>query len=304
MAFFYPYLNYKIYFLKIIETHIVPELPDKIRLQEYAANVFSSISTRSGIKKAIKRGLILLDDRPAGTGDWIWEGQRIDLLKPASTSKKTFDLRIPVLYEDEYLAVVHKPAGFPTSGNYFKTIQNALPGNLKASKKQDVLKNPLPVHRLDNPTSGILICAKTRNSLVELQKAFSEKRIKKQYAALVHGEIEEIYEATASIEGKPAKTIIIPDIILKIRDEKYTLAKAIPFTGRTHQIRIHLSGINHPIVGDDIYGIEENGIFKNRLLYLFAQEISFQHPVSFHEIKCKLKLPKRFRNLINLYGLH
>ncbi|WP_300435681.1 RluA family pseudouridine synthase [Christiangramia sp.] len=283
--------------MRILESHIVPAIDEKIRLQEYAVAIFTSISTRSGIKKAIKKGLILINNERAQTGDWITEGQKIDLLKSNKSEKKIFKLDIEVLFQDEHIAVVHKPAGFPTSGNYFKTIENALPHNLEKSPEIDALPYPLPCHRLDNPTSGILVCAKTRNSLIQLQEAFARKNIQKTYFAIVQGEIKDKLILDFPIDKKESETLVEPVASYQIDTKLYTLVELNPLTGRTHQLRIHLSRNSTPIVGDKIYGHEEINFFKGKNLYLFAGKISFIHPVTREALNFELKLPKRFRNL-------
>lgn len=283
--------------MKILETHIVPAITKEIRLQEYAVSIFTPIQSRSGLKKAIKKAQILIDGKPANTGDWIRRGQKIQLLEEAHSQKKIFPLDIDVLWEDEHMAVVHKPAGYSTSGNYFKTIENTLPHNLEKSNQPDSLPFPLPTHRLDNPTAGILLCAKTTNALLKLQKGFAQKKIQKTYYALVHGDIEAEMKIDSAIDDKPAKTFVKPTENYKIEGEKYTLAAIQPLTGRTHQIRIHLNRNMTPIVGDKIYGNEGNGYFRNKNLFLFAAGISFRHPVNNELLEFRIDLPKRFRNL-------
>lgn len=289
--------------MNVLETHIVPAVSEKIRLQEYAVSIFNSIQTRSGIKKAIKKGLILIDGKKAHTADWIKKGQKIEILKPEISDRKVFRLKLDVLFEDEHLAVIHKPPGYPTSGNFFKTIQNALPYNLTASPAIDKLEFPLPAHRLDNPTSGLLLCAKTRKVLSALHDQFSERKIKKTYYALVKGEILKTLQFSASIDNKPAQTVIDPEKLYKPATGIYTLVRANPVTGRTHQIRIHLAGNGTPIVGDKQYGNEESGIFKNKNLFLFAGNICFIHPVTNNAMSFRLKLPGKFRKL-NYQSLH
>ncbi|CAL65084.1 RluA family pseudouridine synthase [Christiangramia forsetii] len=283
--------------MKILESHIVPAISEKIRLQEYAVSIFTSIQTRSSLKKAIKKRLVLINGEKAQTSDWIKPGQKIDLLKPFAETKKVFKLNFEVLFEDEHIAVVHKPPGFPTSGNYFKTIENALPHNLSSSSEIDTLPYPLPAHRLDNPTSGILLCAKTNSSLIKLQEAFAQKQIQKTYYAIVSGEIKEKIEIDSPIDQKISKTILIPIEFYQIENKNYTLVELNPLTGRTHQLRIHLSENNTPIIGDNLYGKEETNLLKNKSIYLFAGKISFDHPLSKKLMTFQLQLPKKFRNL-------
>ena len=289
--------------MKILETHKVPAITEEIRLQEYAVSIFSSIQTRSGIKKAIKKGIILIDGEKATTAAWIKEGQKIDLLQSEFSDKKIFKLDFEVLFQDEHIAVIHKPPGYPTSGNYFKTIENALPHNLNASAEFDALPYPLPAHRLDNPTSGILLCAKTRNSLIQLQQDFAQKKIQKIYYAIVQGEVKTEKELSFMIDKKVSETVVKPVESYQINDDPYTLVELRPLTGRTHQLRIHLSENNTPIIGDRIYGKGENGYFKGKSLYLFAGKIIFKHPVLKEQLSFKLTLPKKFRNL-DYYRAH
>lgn len=282
--------------MKILETHIVPAIQERIRLQEYAVDLFTALPTKNSLKKAIKKGLVLVDGQVTSTGQWVEKGQKLQLVEKV-ISKKIFRLEMEVLFEDDYIAVVRKPAGFPTSGNFFRTVENALPHNLKVSNKPDALSYPLPAHRLDGPTSGLLLCAKTRKCLIKLQEDFSQKKIQKIYHALCRGEISELLLVSVPIEGKSAITEVYPKKLYGISEKDYTLVKLIPLTGRTHQLRIHLSSIGHPIVGDREYGVEETGLFKGRSLFLFATKISFEHPVERRRITLSINLPKKLRKL-------
>ncbi|MBT8296549.1 MAG: RluA family pseudouridine synthase, partial [Gramella sp.] len=163
----------------------------------------------------------------------------------------------------------------------------------------DALPYPLPTHRLDNPTAGILVCAKTRTSLIKLQRDFAERNIQKTYFALVSGKFEETLKIETPIDDKPSVTLAKPLYYYKIKSDFFTLVEARPLTGKTHQIRIHLSNIDFPIVGDKIYGRKETAFFENKNLYLFSGKISFKHPVNKEKIELAIELPKRFRNLNN-----
>jgi len=285
--------------LKIKETHIVPTITEKIRLQEYAVSIFASLPTKSSLKKALKKELILLDGQPAKTSDWIKEGQKIELLEPEKQKKKVFTLKLEIIFEDEYLALIHKPAGIPTSGNYFKTITNALPFNLKPSNQKDALPAPLPVHRLDNPTSGILLIAKSKTAQVALNRIFEEKKIQKSYHALVFGTIPDSLILKNPIEEKNAETRIEMIEHFEIKNEKFSLLKAFPKTGRTHQIRIHLAENGNPIVGDKLYGKSSEEIKKGGL-YLAATRLEFLHPVNKEAMHFELEIPKKFREIKKL----
>ena len=281
--------------MKIKESHIVPNLSEEIRLQEYAASIFESITTRSAVKKAIKKQRILINGEIGQTGDWILEGQKIDLLQ-TENQQKIFELKLEVVYEDEHIAVINKPAGYPTSGNYFKTIKNALPFNLISSKEIDRLENPHPAHRLDNPTSGILLCAKTNRALIELNRQFQEKEIQKTYIAIVEGIFPENTQAFSDeIEGKSARTSVKLLKKLVFKNTNLSLLEAKPLTGRTHQIRIHLAKNGYPILGEKLYGSPNLNFGKG--LFLASIAIGFVHPVASAEMHFEIDFPKKFKRI-------
>lgn len=284
--------------MKIKEIHIVPAISEKIRLQEYGVSIFASLPTKSSLKKALKKEIILLDGKPAKTSDWIIEGQEITLLEIENTVKKVFSLPLEVLFEDDGLAVVHKPAGIPTSGNYFKTINNALSFNLKESKAVDALPAPLPVHRLDNPTSGLLLIAKSKSAQVALNRLFQERKIQKTYHALVVGKVERDFRIKTPIAEKNAETAIEVIAHYLIKGSHFSMVKALPKTGRTHQIRIHLSEHGHAIVGDKLYG-KASEIIKSGGLFLTATGLEFQHPITGEQLRLEQNLPKKFKKIGN-----
>lgn len=263
-------------------------------MQEYAAGIFDQIPTRSAVKKALKREEILIDGRVALTSDWVQEGQKIELFEKEAAPEKLFRLKLEVLFEDEDMAVINKPAGYPTSGNYFRTIGNALPFNLKPSEKPDALIRPSPVHRLDNPTSGLLITAKTVSARQSLHRQFEDRLIKKTYQAIVHGEIPENAFYEDPIEGKPAFTAVRRLSSFIFRNQNFSYIEANPETGRTHQIRIHLSENGFPIVGDKEYGPPFEP-FRKKGLYLAAVGLSLSHPVTGLQMKVTAGPPAKFR---------
>jgi len=278
--------------LIILETHIVPAIREKIRLQEYAVSIFASISTKSALKKAIKRDEILLNGVTAQTSDWIEEHQKIDLLQPDLPAKKIFRLKLEVIFEDEFMAVINKPAGIPTSGNFFRSIQNALPFNLAKTQEKDALPSPMPVHRLDNPTSGLLLITKTRTAQTVLNRAFEHKEIQKTYLALVSGQFPNFAVYKDEVNGKSAESKV--KLLKKMEKPRgeFSLVQVLPKTGRTHQIRVHLSKNGFPIVGDKEYG----GFlgFKGGL-YLASTGIRYLHPITGKAMDFNLPEPDKFR---------
>ncbi|WP_034919778.1 RluA family pseudouridine synthase [Gillisia sp. CAL575] len=284
--------------MKIIESHIVPAVATKIRLQEYAVGIFRMLPSKSGLKKAIKKEEILLNGKVAKTSDWIEQHQKIDFIQKEEKQLKVFQLKLEVVFEDDHLAIINKPSGYPTSGNYFKTIEHALPYNLKASALPDALIYPLPVHRLDNPTSGLLIVAKTKSAQIKLHQDFEEKKIQKTYLALVRGETPMQAAVKTNIEGKEAFTNYKTLKSFQYQDATYSLLEVAPKTGRTHQIRIHLSTAGFPIVGDKLYGSSEVP-FRKKGLYLAAIKLEFLHPIDKTLLKIETEFPSKFSKAIS-----
>ena len=173
----------------ILHTHIVPENIKDIRLSDYAIGVFPQIPSRKGLKKAIKNGQVYINGSKANTGNWITTGQKIDLIALDKKPPKIYQLTLPIIYEDDQLAIIKKTAGIVVSGNQFHTIQNALLFNLAPSKAIDAFQLPRPVHRLDYATSGLLLIAKTTSASIYLSKQFKNKTIQKRYQAVIIGPV-------------------------------------------------------------------------------------------------------------------
>jgi RluA family pseudouridine synthase len=256
------------------------------------------IPSTQGIKKAIKKGAIRVNDEVVGTGLWVEPNQKIELVDLENTPPKKYELALEVIFEDEYLAVINKPAGIVVSGNQYKTIQNALLFNLNPSQQKDALDWPLPVHRLDSPTSGLLLIAKTKQARIQLGQQFENKTIQKRYRAIAVGQIPESGEWNVPIEGaKGLTTFKTLKTIPSLQNEWLSLVDLFPHTGRTHQLRIHLSEAGFPIVGDKIYGKKGN-ILKGKGLFLTAVELKFIHPVHQNEVCLKIDMPHKFDSLI------
>ncbi len=280
--------------MQIIETHSVPELENYIRLQEYGIGIFSTITTKSALKKALKKGLILVNNKTATTALFIKGGETISLIIDKNSSiKKELDLKLEVLFEDDYLAVIYKTAGVLVSGNKFVTINNALEQNLNKSQQQDSVK-PRPVHRLDYPTSGLLLIGKTASSILALNKLFENKEVQKTYFAITIGAMNSSGRIDFTIDNK--KSLSQYEVIKTVKSERFeslNLVRLTPNTGRRHQLRKHLNAIGNPILGDAAYG-KENLILKGKGFYLHASSLEFKHPVTKEQLKINSTIPKKF----------
>lgn len=285
--------------MHIIRTHIVPEEIERIRFSDYAFKVFGAHSSRKGIKKAIKRGEIRINGQIAPTGIWMQSGFQMDWVDLEENLPKAYDMFLEVLYEDETLAVINKPAGINVSGNQFRTIENALSENLSPSTAPDALKWPRPVHRLDNPTSGLLLIAKTAKARIKLGQQFEEKLIEKKYQAIVTGEIAEEGAIELPVDGKAAQTAYAClEKVRSLKNDWLCLVNLYPKTGRTHQLRKHLAGIGHPIMGDQLYG-PAGKVFKGKGLFLAAVALQFSHPDTQELVQVAIDTPPKFGALLS-----
>lgn len=226
---------------------------------------------------------------------------------------------IEKIYEDENMLLLNKPSGLVVnrSNTYSgRTLQDIIEErylDMKKFEDEEFVSRSGLVHRLDKDTSGIILVAKNIDAFKYLQKQFKERNIFKEYVAVVHGRIEdEITEIDAPLSrnpnyplriaivssGRTALTRIEKDKVVEIEDETYTLVKVFPKTGRTHQIRVHLSAINHPIVGDKIYCTKkllEIGLKSFKRLMLHAHTLGFSDPKTHKFVRFEAKIPVEFK---------
>lgn len=245
----------------------------------------------------MKKELITVNDIIATSATIISGGECIRLSVPKEvSSERKLILQLKVLFEDDHLAVIHKPAGILVSGNRFITVANALPQNIQSSKLSDSTR-PQPVHRLDYATTGVLLVGKTSSSIRALNRLFENKQINKAYYAVAIGEIKDQGIIVSEIDGKKSQSNFeLRKSVFSKRFVKLNLVEVKPETGRRHQIRKHLSSIGNPILGDKVYGIE-GLILNGKGLYLHAYSLKFVHPFTHEEIFIKSELPQRFKKL-------
>lgn len=242
---------------------------------------------------------------------------QIDFIDPPDLSAHSEDIPLDILFEDDHLIAINKPAGMvvhPAPGSPSKTFANALMFHCNNLKKEefDPLR-PGIVHRLDKETSGVLIAAKTYEAHQLLVKQFSERKIKKTYLAICSGNIEpgiisapigrhpvKRKEMAVAVEGKEAITHV--KILVKKGD--LSLIEAQPITGRTHQIRVHLKHKGSPIVGDPVYGLKAvNQKYNAERQFLHAFRLKLQHPISEKTLEFKAPIPPDMLDFLIKNGL-
>ncbi len=271
------------------------------RLSEYVLGKFVTYPTNSGIKKAIKKGLVFVNGSKGKTADFISGGETIVILATEEIRKKPqIDIPIQVLYEDDYLIVVNKPAGIEVSGNKKWTLENALLPHVKPSSASDALARPQPVHRLDYPTSGVLVAGKTAGAVRLLNAMFAEKKVQKTYRAITIGKMEMTKgEVCIPVDNKEAHSAF--EVLHSVESPRFqclNLLSLQPFTGRRHQLRKHMAEMGHPILGDLQYG-KEGLLLKGKGLYLHAAKIEFQHPVLSVSIVVEAPLPEKYLKIFS-----
>jgi 23S rRNA pseudouridine1911/1915/1917 synthase len=284
--------------MELKETHSVPKLENPIRFQEYAVGIFKTIPTKSGIKKAIKKELLFINNKIATTAQFMLGGEKIALFQSEKSSEfKRLELDLEVVFEDDYLAIINKPAGLLVSGNKFKTVDNALQQNLQKSSQFDAVR-PRPTHRLDYPTTGLLLIGKTNTSILALNKLFENKEIRKTYFAITIGKMEASGNINFPVDEKMATTdYTVLETVTSKRFSLLNLVELHPKTGRRHQLRKHVAALGNPILGDKEYG-NEGLILHGKGLYLHAGILEFTHPFTKQKMNIHKELPFKFKKIV------
>ena len=225
-------------------------------------------------------------------------GEIITVFRDQTPSNKpSITLALDIVFEDQHLAIIHKPPGVEVSGNKRYTIANALDKALKKSNQKDALQRPEPIHRLDYPTSGCLLIGKTSRSVMKLNRAFQEKKIDKVYYAITIGKQKTSGTIKIPLEGKSCISHFeLIATVPSIKYEALNLVKLIPETGRKHQLRKHLAAIQCPIMGDIKYGNPLHTGQGNGL-YLHGYSLEFTHPHTGLLISKTIQLPKKFTRI-------
>ena len=297
-----------------MKEYIVSQEEKGKRLDTYIPSVDTDI-TRTSAQRLIEDGNILVNGKNAKVSYKIQENDKIsvEIPKPKQIELKAQNIPIEIIYEDSDIIVVNKPKGMvvhPANGNPDGTLVNAIMAICKDSLSGIGGEiRPGIVHRIDKDTSGLLIVAKNDNAHVKMSEQIKNHEVKKTYIALVRGVFKE-NEATIDMPigrspsdrkkmavNKNGKNAITHIKVLK-RFDKYTLLRVSIETGRTHQIRVHLSHIGYPIVGDYTYSNGKNE-FDVIGQCLHAQKLEFKHPITQKDMCLEAELPQYFKDILD-----
>lgn len=302
------------------------------RIDRYLGSRSDLRLSRTRIQKFIEKGRVLLDGETVSVKHMLKGGETIsiDVPEPPQTVLAGEDIPIEVVFEDDFLAVVNKPAGLvthPGVGNRSGTLVNALIHRIGKLADGKAPHRPGIVHRLDKETSGLLVIAKTDEVYADLQAALKRREISRTYLALVCGHMSED-EGTIdlpigrSLKDRKKMSVThvdsreaITKYHLVDRFRSYDLLDVKLLTGRTHQIRVHFAHLGHPVFGDPDYGGREKWLrgqfgperpLARRLLdtlshqALHARKLEFIHPVTGRNVVFEAPTPPEFQDVLDI----
>ena len=296
----------------------VPDDCAGLRLDQALAKLLPDYS-RSRMQEWIAGHQVKVDGEFATNRQKVWGGEKLEVLPqslPSEQSHLAEDIALDIIYEDDALLVINKPAGLvvhPGSGNWEGTMLNAL---LHHSPQLAEVPRAGIVHRLDKDTSGLLVVAKTITAQTSLVRQLEARSVKREYLALVHGEVAHAGKVEAPVGRHPTQRVKMavvesgkPAVTHFQVEAKYpscTLLRCRLETGRTHQIRVHLAHLKHPLVGDRTYvkGPQKCVSQLRELLTSFprqalhATRLALEHPVSGEIMEWQAPLPQDMQQLL------
>lgn len=283
------------------------------RLDAFLLELYYQGRSRSYVQHAIKAGSILVNEKQVKTGYTLKLNDSIVMSKMEEKELeiKPVNMNLDIIYEDDDLLIINKPQGMvvhPASSYHKPTMVHGLLYQVENLSSINGIVRPGIVHRIDKDTSGLLVVAKNDVTHRALSKDLAEHKIEREYLALVYGSFTENEGSIdAPIQRHPKNrlkmTVISGGKFAKTnfkvidRFEEYTLVSCQLQTGRTHQIRVHMSYIKHPIVGDPVYGPKE--VIGSTGQFLHAKKLSFYHPIKKEHMTFSVDMPKEFTNMIN-----
>lgn len=282
-----------------------------VRIDVYLSSRLSI--SRSKAKEILDRGLVKVGERSVKPSFKVKRGLLIEGLIPEEedTSVEPEDIPLNILYEDDYLLFIDKPSGMvvhPSFGHKKGTLVNAILAYLRRSVTKGGDLRPGIVHRLDKDTTGVILYAKDELTQRKLQEMFKERKIKKVYRTIVLGEVKGNEGSIRTLIGRSPKNRKKMAVLstsgreavtyykVLSRLDGFTYLEVYPITGRTHQIRVHLSHIGHPIVGDPLYGRKAKALAERPLLHAFSLEL--HHPVTSEFLSVISSLPEDMQEFL------
>lgn len=269
--------------------------------------------TRSQANEAIKKGEVLVNGKVVEAKYAVKEGDEITYHLPEEEVLEILaeDIPLEIIYEDQDVAVVNKPQGMvvhPSAGHTSGTLVNALMYHIKDLSSINGVVRPGIVHRIDKDTSGLLMIAKNDNAHRSLAAELKDKKSLRQYLAIVHGNLPNdrgVIEAPIGRSDKDRKKQAViaggRDALTRFkvleRFGHYTLVELTLETGRTHQIRVHMAYIGHPVAGDPLYGPKKS--LKGNGQFLHAATLGFTHPTTKEEMVFSAEVPEIFEKTLD-----
>jgi 23S rRNA pseudouridine1911/1915/1917 synthase len=302
--------------------HVEADRPDE-RLDVAVARLCDI--SRAQAQRLIDEGLVVQNYKPRRkAGERLEGGEQLVVTVPAAVEAEPQPEAIPldIIYEDEHMVVVNKPAGMavhPGPGHSGRTLVNALLAHCPNLPGIGGVQRPGIVHRLDMDTSGLIIVAKDEKTHVRLSAQIKDHEVQKTYLALVEGRVElpeALIDAPIGRDPNNRQRMMVlgasagskhsreAQTQYRVRDyfEGYTLVEATLLTGRTHQIRVHFASIDHPIVGDQVYGRHAAGKqdlpVKLPRQFLHAYRLALLHPIDGHELSFEAPLPSDLQGVL------
>lgn len=288
----------------------------KIRCDVFLSEKISNLS-RTSIQKLIKEKLVFVNGKNIKPNVILEIGDEITVSIP---DKKEItlvaeDIALNIVYEDDYIIIINKPRNMvvhPAAGNEEHTLVNALLNHCKLSMINS--ERPGIVQRLDKDTTGLIICAKDDETHLKLVEMFANREVKKKYLAICNGSFskenglidkpigrDEKDRKKMSVKSKSGKEALTEYNVLT-SNLKYSLVDVTLHTGRTHQIRVHFSSLNHPIVGDETYGNKNEKIKANGQM-LHSYYLEFLHPITKKNLSFTVLPDEYFFSILNKTGL-
>ncbi len=283
---------------------------DNVRIDQYLAERLSL--PRSRVKNLIEQGHVRVEKKIPKPATRIKKDAEIEgeITRDEPFILMAEDIPVKILFEDDYLLVIDKPKGMvvhPSLGHHKGTLVNAILNYVKESDREGD-ERPGIVHRLDKGTTGVIIVAKDRKTQEMLSRKFHERTVEKVYRAVVEGAVR---DGRGIVEGEIGrhprdrkKMAMVPkggrgsysEFKVVERLKGFTYVEVYPKTGRTHQIRVHMAFIGHPIVGDDLYGKRAKGMADRPLLH--ALKIAFDHPVTGERLSIEAPVPEDMEEFV------